>query len=252
MDGTRFDQLIKSMATTRVSRLTALRGLAVGAVAAIAGMDFGAEDAEAAKSRRCRSKPTECQTCKKGKCHRNNNGQKKCRRGKLRPKANGTLCSIGTCQNSVCTRSAVGCTPTNGVANTQGSCPTGQVCNANFICVTVNLGCSPANNTQGSCPAGQICNGQAICVAGCTGTGQGSCPAGLQCVNGQCQVPGGCTPTNNTQGNCAAGQVCNLSGVCVPAVGCLNTANPQCGSNQFCCPSETAQAGNCRGNLQAC
>src|SRR5829696_511492 len=100
MDGTRFDKLIKSMATTRVSRLTALRGLAVGAVAAIAGMDFGVEDAEAAKSRRCKPKPTECQTCKKGKCRQTNNGRK-CRRGKLRPKPNGTLCSIGTCQNSV-------------------------------------------------------------------------------------------------------------------------------------------------------
>jgi hypothetical protein len=225
MDGTRFDQLIKSMATTRVSRLTALRGLAVGAVAAIAGMDFGVEDAEAAKSRRCRSKPTECQTCKKGKCHRNNNGQKKCRRGKLRPKANGTLCSIGTCQNSVCTRS-----------------------------VTPPLGCSPANNTQGSCQPGQICNTLGNCVAGCTGTNntQGSCPQNLVCVNGQCQVAGGCSPRTNVQGNCGPGQVCNLSGICVTAVGCLNTANPQCGTNQFCCPSETAQAGECRGNLTAC
>src|SRR5215203_6548915 len=93
MDGTRFDQLIKSMATTRVTRVTALRGLAVGAVAAIAGVNFRAEDAEAARSRRCKPKPNQCQTCKKGKCHRNNNGEK-CRRGKLRPKANGTLCSI--------------------------------------------------------------------------------------------------------------------------------------------------------------
>ena len=229
MDGSRFDQLIKSIATTRVSRLTALRGLAAGAVAAIAGVNFRAEDAEAAKSRRCRSKPTECQTCKKGKCHRNNNGEKKCHRGKLRPKANGTLCSIpgatsATCRNGAC-----------------------------IAAVTPPLGCSPANNTQGSCQAGQICNTQAICVAGCTGgPGQGSCPQNLICVNGQCQVPGGCTPRTNVQGNCGPGQVCNLSGICVTAVGCLNTANPQCGTNQFCCPSETAQAGECRGTLQAC
>src|SRR5215207_9902944 len=134
MDGTRFDQLIKSMATTRVSRLTALRGLAVGAVAAIAGMNFRAEDAEAAKSRRCKPKPNQCQTCKKGKCHRNNNGEKKCHRGKLRPKANGTLCSIpgatsATCRNGACIAAVtpVGCTPTGGVPNTQGSCPAGQL-----------------------------------------------------------------------------------------------------------------------------
>jgi hypothetical protein len=231
MDGTRFDQLIKSMATTRVSRLTALRGLAVGAVAAIAGMDFGAEDAEAAKSRRCRSKPTECQTCKKGKCHRNNNGQKKCRRGKLRPKANGTLCSIGTCQNSVCTRAAVGC--------------------------------SPATNTRGSCPEGQICSPQAICVAGCTGPSgtRGSCPSGQTCViaagqaTGQCQGQGfGCTQTENTpntRGSCPEGQVCNEFFICV--AGCTGAPNRgSCNENQICCPSGTTRVGECRGNLTAC
>jgi len=229
MDGTRFDQLIKSMATTRVSRLTALRGLAVGAVAAIAGVNFRAEDAEAARSRRCKPKPNQCQTCKKGKCRQTNNG-KKCHRGKLRPKANGTLCSIPGATSATCLN---------------GAC---------IAAVTPPLGCSPANNTQGSCQPGQICNTLGNCVAGCTGTNntQGSCPQNLVCVNGQCQVPGGCTPRTNVQGNCAPGQVCNLSGICVTAVGCLNTANPQCGTNQFCCPSETAQAGECRGNLTAC
>jgi len=229
MDGTRFDQLIKSMATTRVSRLTALRGLAVGAVAAIAGMDFRAEDAEAARSRRCKPKPNQCQTCKKGKCRQTNNG-KKCHRGKLRPKANGTLCSIPGATSATCLN---------------GAC---------IAAVTPPLGCSPANNTQGSCQPGQICNTLGNCVAGCTGTNntQGSCPQNLVCVNGQCQVPGGCTPRTNVQGNCAPGQVCNLSGVCVAAVGCLSTANPQCGTTQFCCPSESAKAGECRGNLTAC
>src|SRR5215203_6933423 len=191
MDGTRFDQLIKSMATTRVSRLTALRGLAVGAVAAIAGVNFGAEDVEAARSRRCKPKPNQCQTCKKGKCHRNNNGEKKCHRGKLRPKANGTLCSIpgatsATCRNGACIAAVtpVGCTGTNNVPNTQGSCPAGQLCNSNFICVA---GCTGTNNTQGTCPTGQLC------------------------VNGQCQgqTPAvGCSPPNNTRGTCPAGQVC--------------------------------------------
>src|SRR5215212_652372 len=47
MDGTRFDQLIKSMATQRVSRLTALRGLAAGAVASLTGVSFLGEEGEA-------------------------------------------------------------------------------------------------------------------------------------------------------------------------------------------------------------
>jgi len=129
MDGTTFDQLIKSMATTRVSRLTALRGLAVGAVAAIAGVDFRAEDAEAAKSGKCKPKPNECQTCKKGKCRHTNNGRK-CHRGKLRPKANGTLCSIGQCLNGAC----VAATPGPGPGPASGPAPVPGGCTSNADC----------------------------------------------------------------------------------------------------------------------
>jgi hypothetical protein len=52
MDGTRFDQLIKSIAATRVSRLTALRGLAVGAVTAFTGVELTREEAGAKKGQR--------------------------------------------------------------------------------------------------------------------------------------------------------------------------------------------------------
>src|SRR5919112_6165917 len=98
MDGTRFDQLIKQLGTTRVSRLTALRGLAVGAVAATLG--FAAPDeADAKKKKRC----TECQKKKK---HRTKSGKVRIR---CRAKPNGTPCSIGSCQNSVCTRAVFDC-----------------------------------------------------------------------------------------------------------------------------------------------
>ena len=91
MDGTKFDQLIKQLGTTRITRLTALRGLAVGSLAtAIGSAD---PDDAAAKGRKCGQ-------CKKSQCHPKN-GKKRCR---CKKKANGTLCSIGTCQNSVCTR----------------------------------------------------------------------------------------------------------------------------------------------------
>jgi hypothetical protein len=49
MDGTRFDRLIKSIATQRVSRLTALRGLAAGAVASVTGLSLLGEEGEAKK-----------------------------------------------------------------------------------------------------------------------------------------------------------------------------------------------------------
>jgi hypothetical protein len=252
MDGPRFDQLIKGIATQRVSRLTALRGLAAGGVAALTGMSLLAEEAEAAKKKRkvCLCTATSCQTKRvknrKKVIQRNAPCAYKGKCTSLNPCAARVGCQTNAdcsgglaCVNNIC----VNCTA-------DAQCGGGLVC-VNGLC-QVRVGCSPADNTQGSCPAGQICNLQAICVAGCTGTGQGTCPANLICVNGQCQVPGGCTPTNNTQGNCAPGQVCNLSGVCVPAVGCLNVANPQCSGSQVCCPSETERAGECRGTLQGC
>src|SRR5215212_2027480 len=99
MDGTRFDQLIKRMGTTRITRLTALRGLAVGAVAAAVG--FAAPDEADAKGRKCGQ-------CKKRVCHKKNNGEKRCR---CKKKANGIACSIpgatsATCQFGSCVATA--------------------------------------------------------------------------------------------------------------------------------------------------
>jgi hypothetical protein len=47
VDGTQFDQLTKRLTTTRITRLTALRGLAVGAVAT--ALRFAAPDEADAK-----------------------------------------------------------------------------------------------------------------------------------------------------------------------------------------------------------
>jgi hypothetical protein len=44
VDGPRFDQLIKHLATTRLTRLSALRGLAAGAVASLTGLSLLGED----------------------------------------------------------------------------------------------------------------------------------------------------------------------------------------------------------------
>src|SRR5215218_4586775 len=98
MDGTRFDQLIKQLGTTRVTRLTALRGLAVGAVAAAVG--FAAPDEAEAKKK--------CNQCQKKKTHKTNSGKKRIR---CKAKANGTLCSISgatsaSCLNGACVASA--------------------------------------------------------------------------------------------------------------------------------------------------
>jgi hypothetical protein len=98
-------------------------------------------------------------------------------------------------------------------------------------------GCSPATSIQGSCPAGQICISRfeqsSICVDGCTATtnlAQGSCPAG--------QV---CALTNNIEFLGPTGQ-CQTGPVCTPA----------CQPTEVCCPADTAQAGQCRSDRQAC
>src|SRR5215213_2974170 len=70
MDGTRFDTLIKRLATTPLTRSTALRGLAAS-VAALAGVTLTAEPGAAKKKRKvCHctdEKSTSCNTLEVGK-----------------------------------------------------------------------------------------------------------------------------------------------------------------------------------------
>src|SRR5215218_5808419 len=49
MDGENFDDLLKKVCTTRLTRLGMLRGLAAGAMAALAGSAVGSDDADAKK-----------------------------------------------------------------------------------------------------------------------------------------------------------------------------------------------------------
>src|SRR5215217_2451203 len=102
MDGSRFDQLIKQLGTTRITRLTALRGLAVGAVAA--AMGFAAPDEAEAKCKKT------CDQCQKKVRHKSKSGKVRCR---CKAKANGTQCSIPgattatTCLNGTCVAAVV-------------------------------------------------------------------------------------------------------------------------------------------------
>src|SRR5215216_3103990 len=102
MDGSKFDQLIKSITTTRVTRLAALRGLAVGALAAAIGV-AAPDDAVAGKKKKC-------DQCKHRKC-KTHNGHKKCR---CKDKANGTFCSIAGASSATCVNGScvAGATPT--------------------------------------------------------------------------------------------------------------------------------------------
>src|SRR5215218_1775381 len=95
MDPSRFDSLVRVLATHHPRRaalpLLALLGLGL----------VDSDDAEAAKSGKCKRQPGPCETCKKGKCERKH-GKKTCKAGKILPKANGTACTGGSCQSGLC------------------------------------------------------------------------------------------------------------------------------------------------------
>ena len=205
MDATRFDQLIKRITTMRVSRLTALRGLAVGALAAAVG--FAAPDEADAK---CKKK---CGQCKKKKRTKNH-----C---KCKPKPNGTLCSIPgattatTCLNGACVAAAT---------------PTPLPPPPGFNCTTA--GCVGAN-------AGLVCNtstGQCV-----TCQTFADCGALQACFSGRCQGFVGCSDDGDCAGIAPSGLlpglICNdatppenpeiEADVCIfnPLEGACNTTN---------------------------
>jgi hypothetical protein len=163
MDGTRFDQLIKNIATTRLTRLTALRGLAVGAVAATIGV-AAPDDAEARKK---------CGQCKKKVRRKTNDGKVRIR---CKKKANGTFCSLAgvasaTCQEGSCVASATPLPPAPRppLPPTPFDCRApGAGCTGQFA----GLICNPATGqcvfceSRGQCGGGQLCN---VSTGRCTG-----------------------------------------------------------------------------------
>jgi hypothetical protein len=238
MDGTRFDRLIKSMATTRVTRLTALRGLAVGAVAAAAG--FAAPDEADAK---CKKK---CDQCHKKVKKKTKSGHVRCR---CRAKPNGTLCSIPgattttTCLNGTCVAAV---TPVPPVPPP----PPGFNCNVSG-CVGVDAGliCNTATGACRNCTSftqcpGQICAPNGRCQGGETCANDRGCVEPLECRQGRCSLSTGpCIDTGaDADRNCAenaasrtAGEFC-LLGECVQP----------CAANPPICPGgETCTNGLC-------
>jgi len=96
MDADRFDSLARSR-TTSGSRRRALTTALAGSL----GLLGLAHPNKAMGGGACKPACTECQTCKKGKCHKTNHG-KVCKKGKCEAKAEGTGCSVGSCQSGNC------------------------------------------------------------------------------------------------------------------------------------------------------
>jgi hypothetical protein len=98
MDATDFASLARSLFVARSRRRTLVAALA----AALSTLGLAhRDDAAAVTSGKCTRKPRECEFCKKGKCERKH-GEKRCRAGKIKAKADGTTCTGGSCQHGQC------------------------------------------------------------------------------------------------------------------------------------------------------
>jgi hypothetical protein len=158
------------------SRRRALGAALSGALAALGVVH--ADEARAARSAKCRRKPGECERCDRGKCEKRD-GKKRCRRGKIKAKAFGTPCSIGTCQGRTCVAAggASACTP--GLTNCGGVCRNLNTEKAN--CGACGRECPGANQ---ACCSG-VCRNLNRDENNCGACGE-ACPAGEICERGDC------------------------------------------------------------------
>jgi hypothetical protein len=218
VEDTRFDAMAKALGSRNTRRLT-LGALLSGALGAL-----GVTGAEAAKSGKCKRQPGECERCDKGKCERKH-GKKTCKAGKITPKANGTVCSGGTCQRASCigpTGLVVG--PVGGGGGGGGGTGGCPVCQALQGTTCVNA------------PAGTACNGTGKC------TGSGTCTPAPNCIprGSICAIT---DPTRCCSGDCVTRGTagCAKSQVgepCITDDDCNEgfTFLAQCGNNFSCEP----------------
>src|SRR5829696_4990699 len=219
MDGTQFDHMMKRLATTRLARLTALRGLAAGGVAALIGMRLTADEADAHHRQRKRT-ICHCSNASAASCRTLTKAKKKVRKHLQRhpcdykgrckgfsgcaPAAKcqnnnqcsgGQVCSGGQCVDCTSYTQCPGQTCRGGVCFGGGPCANSTQCVAPTTCED-----PPATGSDRFCLYGNICSTNAdcgmfpmtpICVLGiCTSecvAGGAACPAGQSCQAGVCQ-----------------------------------------------------------------
>ena len=253
MDGDQFDDLAKRFCSTRLTRLSALRRAAGGAVALMTGVLIAASESDAKGKKRKTSK-------------RKKNGTKR-RNGR----AVGTQAVAGACRpsghpcegNQECCSGLDACLQTGPGsafrcvdnpecgASGQPCCP-GGVCEEGLTCVAGT--CKPINPQCGGldqeCCQGGVCQGGLECVGGtckpaCGAAGQACCAANppcgadLVCSGGFCVVPCGGESQVCCAGSspCGDGLVC-AGNKCVPCGGvgevCCQT-DPACDSSNLVC-----------------
>ena len=156
MESVRFDALTARLATTLPRR----RSVGLLAALGVAGAGLATEvDARKKKKKKCKG-CTECQACKKGKC---------------KPKPEGSACIGGLCAGG-------GCACFNGFRSCQGRCIADDQC------------CTAADCGQG----GSCQNGTCLCTGGFKRCGNRCIPQANCCDNS----------------DCTGGKTCLQSGAC--------------------------------------
>jgi hypothetical protein len=190
MDADRFDALSRSLAAVGTRR----RALVTALVSALSALGLADPDeVSAAKSPKCKRKPGECERCDRGTCTRKN-GEKRCKAGKIKPKAFGTPCSVGSCQNGACIAAAAAAP-----ALPCGGCPSGQRCLANGSCAIIcGLGEPDCPSSCNAC-SGETTEGQHHCIHNVVDCGPletcidtSECPRGTHCQG--CSMGQSCVP----------------------------------------------------------
>ena len=205
MDAEKFDRLTQALGAG-LSRRGALRAAIGTAVLGSLGLNQSDEASAKKKKKKCKNLGP-CQICKKGK---------------KKPKANGTACTppggtSGQCANSVCIATSAPVPPappsptcvTQGNACVQGgtgtaACCAGTVCGRAFGATAGAFQCCNGPGTQcNAATASQCCSGGCntntsppTCVCKTTGT---ACDDNSQCCSNRC-LSGTCAAAQSARG----------------------------------------------------
>jgi hypothetical protein len=241
VDGEQFDELIRRVSSTRLTRLGALRGLTGGLSAALGGAALAVQETAAKKKGKSHKKQSA-----KHKQKQKQASASECRTGG-HPCEGGQAC----CQDLACvagsgsgaaTRCCLEGSVVCGSGSTAECCPPGASC--------VNEQCVCANNEEFCgfvcCPAGQTCDNPdtGTCSGGtpCGAEGQPCCDivdcnGNLECIEGICQCGDAGEP-------CCDGTTCDSTGLI-----CINDACTPCGGlGQPCCNGDCGAGLNCGAN----
>eukprot|EP01060_Flectonema_neradi_P010199 TRINITY_DN1731_c0_g2_i1.p1 TRINITY_DN1731_c0_g2~~TRINITY_DN1731_c0_g2_i1.p1 ORF type:complete len:2641 (+),score=391.08 TRINITY_DN1731_c0_g2_i1:115-8037(+) len=186
-------------------------------------------------------------------------------------KPNGTPCSVGSCQNSVCVSSSQSsCTAQGQICNAPTECHLSGTCSSSLQCVapfkTDNTPCSLGTCQNGICQSTTTgsCSVQGVSCTRSECHEVGTCDASLQCsaqvrpngtpcsLNRQCQngICSGATNACTLQGVvCTAPSECHNTGICDISLQCVasfKTDGTPCSLNRQC------QSGVCTATTASC